>query len=46
MPNFIKQITEIANEINISFDEIFIIAYDYGFIDDFGNITTEVLENI
>lgn len=43
--NFIKQLAQIAKQINVSFDEVFIIAYDYGFIDEFGNITPEVLES-
>lgn len=45
MENFINQLTEIAKQINIPFDEVFTIAYDYGFIDEFGNITPEVSES-
>lgn len=33
-----------ARESNLTFDEVFIIVYDYGFIDSVGNITTEFLD--
>ena len=35
-----------AKECNLSFDEIFTIAYDYGFCDQYGNITTELLNHL
>lgn len=43
--NFISQLLEITQQTNLSFDEIFTIAFDYGFVDSFGNITAELLEN-
>lgn len=45
MENFLFSLLAIANECNLSFDEVFSIAYDYGFVDAFGNVTTEVLEH-
>lgn len=43
--NFISQLLEITKKTNLSFDEVFAIAFDYGFVDSFGNITAELLEN-
>lgn len=43
--SFISQLLEITQQTNLSFDEVFSIAFDYGFVDAFGNITAELLEN-
>ena len=44
MESFIKVLLEIAKECELSFDEVFVIAYDYGFIDELGFITEEILQ--
>ena len=41
---FIPQLVEIARRSNLTLDEVFDIAFDYGFVDSYGNITAEVLE--
>lgn len=43
--SFILQLLQIAQQTNLSFDEVFTIAFNYGFVDSFGNITDEVSEN-
>jgi hypothetical protein len=43
--SFIKQLLEISMQTNLTFDEVFLIAFDYGFVDSIGNITAELLEN-
>lgn len=43
---FIPQIQEIASTNSLSFDTVFVIAFDYGLIDEYGNLTTELLEHI
>lgn len=43
--SFVPQLLQITQQTNLSFDEVFTIASDYGFVDSFGNITDEVSEN-
>lgn len=42
--SFILGLLEVAKETNLSFDEVFKIAFDYGIIDQNGNVTKEVLK--
>ena len=39
MESFIKELLEIAKECELSFDEVFIIFYDYGIVDEYGYLT-------
>lgn len=41
---FIPQLLEIARSTNVTLDEVFKIAFDYGLVDSYGNITAETLE--
>ena len=44
MESFIKELLEIAKECELSFDEVFIIFYDYGIVDEYGYLTNEALQ--
>lgn len=41
---FIPELLEIAKKCNRTIEAVFTIAYDYGLIDELGNVTSEVLE--
>lgn len=45
MKSFITELLEISKACNLTFDEVFIITYNYGLVDSFANITTEFFEN-
>ena len=45
MKTFITEFLEISKACNLTFDEVFIITYNYGLVDSFANITTEFFEN-
>lgn len=45
MRSIIPELLQIAKDSNASFEEVFIIAYDYGISDKYGNITEEALEH-
>ncbi|MGV8915200.1 MAG: hypothetical protein ACOH1X_07100 [Kaistella sp.] len=45
MNTFITELLEISKACNLTFDEVFIIAYDYGLVDSLANITAEFFEN-
>lgn len=44
MKSFIKELLEIAKECELSFDEVFIIFYEYGIVDEYGYLTNEALQ--
>lgn len=40
----IRMIYDVARECNIPFDEVFEICYNYGFCDQCGNVSSELLK--
>ena len=44
MKPFIKELLEIAKECELSFDEVVIIFYVYGIVDEYGYLTNETLQ--